>query len=45
MAMNVHGDDLVGAVLFNSPADKNRLLECIQNKHNITGKEEDLLNA
>ena len=37
------GDHLVGAVVFNSPRDNERLLGILQRQDNITGKEEEII--
>jgi NAD(P)H-nitrite reductase large subunit len=39
----VHGDHLMGMVLFNAPQDNERLLGMMQRQDNITGKEEEIL--
>lgn len=38
-----HGDSLVGAVVFNSPGDNERLLGIIQRQDNIKGREEEII--
>jgi NAD(P)H-nitrite reductase large subunit len=38
-----HGDSLVGAVIFNSPADNDRLLGILQRHDNIKGREEEII--
>ncbi len=39
----VHGDHLVGFVIFNSTKDVERLLGILQRQDNITGKEEEII--
>ena len=39
----VHGEHMVGFVIFNSPKDNERLLGILQRQDNITGKEEEII--